>query len=394
MRRSRSFCAIGVPWFVTTAIACASLLIPVLGSAKTRKEVIKSTMPSVALVMAIEVKDGKLVPVASGSGTIVSDDGAVLTNYHVINDAKGGGLYDLFVIGRFRAADREPEMLCAGRPNRGKLKPNLDLALIKCDADMSGRAWKPENWPVVPVGRSEDVVPGEQVWVLGYPNIGGSTIHITAGLVAGWTGEKGGAGSRAFMKTDAAITHGNSGGTAVDEEGNLIGVPTAIRVRTAKHGDTVATVGKVGLIRPIEHARDLLTIASEDWTPTEGENTIPDDTPTETKPKESKGAIVTSKVVEAANKRAVSHAVVVVFKQGVRVADINGENIEEHALAWGETNDGGVFMLKTPLPRGGTYSVAVIAKGFEPLALDDALKIPADAPDLYDPWEIIRLIRR
>jgi S1-C subfamily serine protease len=373
------------------AAAALVLLIPVHGAAQSRKKVINSTMPAVVMVMAVDVVDGDLRPVASGSGTIVDPDGSVLTNYHVINDARSSRLYDLFVIGRFRAADREPEMICAGRPNRGKLKPNLDLALVKCEMDMTGKAWAPSAWPTIPLGRSEDIVPGEQVWVLGYPNVGGSTIHVTAGLVAGWTGEHGGAGSRAFMKTDAAITHGNSGGTAIDEEGRFIGVPTAFRVTTAQQGETVATVGQVGLIRPIEHARDLIALAHKGWIPADGDHAIDEAQLAGVTAAESPGVIVTSKVVDAANRRPVASAFVIVFRPEVRSAQLAGEKLEEQALAWGQSDGGGVFTLNRPVPRDQSYTVAVLASGYRPLVADNALVVDRDAPDQLDPWTEVRI---
>ena len=387
------------PFKVTLAfavVATAILAVPVLSRAdKKSKKLIKGTMPAVVMVMAVNVVDGQLKPIASGSGTIIDKNGSVLTNYHVLSDADNNRLYDLFVIGRFRAADRDPEMVCAGHPDRGKLKPTLDLALLKCDMDMNGRPLDPKNWPTLPLGRSEDIDPGDQVWVLGYPNVGGSTIHVTAGLVSGWTGEQGGATSRAFLKTDAAITHGNSGGTAVDEAGNFIGVPTAFRVTTAQQGDTVATVGKVGLIRPIEHARDLVQIAEDGWTPTASENepdpavaTIPKQ-PIETAAQS--GVVVASKVIDAANKKPIAGAFVIIFKPGVKTADVSGDDLEKQALSWAQSNAGGAFELQTPIPRGKSYAVAVIAAGYHPVAADDALMIADDAPDLFDPWGEIRL---
>jgi S1-C subfamily serine protease len=370
------------------------LLLPAAGQGTDRREVIRSTMPAVVMVMAVDVVDGRLEPVGSGSGTIVDPDGSVLTNYHVLSDSKGGRLYDLFVIGRFRAADRDPEMVCAGSPSRGKLKPQLDLALIKCDVDMNGQPWKPSTWPSLPIGRSEDIVPGEQVWVLGYPNVGGSTIHVTAGLVSGWTGEHGGAGSRAFMKTDAAITHGNSGGTAVDDVGRFIGVPTAFRVTTAQQGEQVATVGKVGLIRPVEHARDLLAAARRGWTPTEGENSV-DELDLRTREAQvSPGVTVTGRVVDAANREAIAGAFVIIFKPGLRVSQLDRDKLDEQALAWGQTNAGGSFTLGQPVPRGRSYAVAVLADGYHPLASDDALTPSSETPDLFQPWPEIRLERR
>src|SRR5690606_30985477 len=66
---------------------------------------------------------------------------------------------------------------------------------------------------------------GDDLYILGYPAIGGDTITFTRGLVAGFTGDSQ-LGTRAWIKTDAAISGGNSGGLAANAAGQLIGVPT------------------------------------------------------------------------------------------------------------------------------------------------------------------------
>lgn len=358
-------------------------------------EVIRATMPAVVMVIAVDVRDGRLVPVGAGSGTIVDPSGAVLTNHHLLHDAAGDRLHDLFVIGRFRAADREPEMVCAGSPSRGRLKPEVDLALLRCDLDMNGQSWLPEGWPTLPMRRLEqdDVVPGEQVWVLGYPNVGGGTIHVTAGLVSGWTGEHGGAGSRAFMKTDAAITHGNSGGTAIDEDGNFIGVPTAFRVTTSQHGQAIVTAGKVGLIRPLEHARDLIAAARKGFVPGAAE-AVADAEPAAAIPAPARaGVTVRSRVVDAANGRPVEGAFVIVFRAGIGAGELDTASLDDQALTSGQTDGDGVFRTTGPVPRGGRYTVAVIAPGYRPLAEDGALTVGDGAPDLFDPWGALRIER-
>ena len=284
----------------------------------------------------------RLVPIASGSGSIITHDGSVLTNYHVLADPKSGELYERFVIGRFVAENEEPLFVCMGKAADGVFEPNFDLALIKCDTDLTGRAYKARNWPTVNVGRSEDVAIGAQIWVIGYPNVGGGVLSVTAGLVSGWTGEQGGAGSRAFMKTDAAITHGNSGGAAIDQSGFLVGVPTAFRVSTKVTGVSSTPIGKVGLMRPIEHAQDLIARAKAD--PARGEA-------------RDSGVIVTGKVLRAANSEPIANAFVVVFKSGVSESEISTAKLEEQAAAWGQTNAAGEFRLQNPVARGARYRV-------------------------------------
>ena len=162
---------------------------------------------------------------------LVSRDGSVLTSYHVIHD-RNGRLHDAFVIGRFSEPDKAPQLYCAGRPSRSKLQPDVDLALLKCDLDLDGRAATSPlggpGWAPLALGRADDLKVGQRVWVLGYPDVGGGGLTLSEGEIAGWAGVDGAAG-RDFLKTDAAIRHGNSGGPVVDDQGRLIGIAAAVR---------------------------------------------------------------------------------------------------------------------------------------------------------------------
>lgn len=362
-----------------------SLVAPHLSSARPRKQVIRETMPAVALIVAADIKDGQIVPVSSGSGTIVDSNGSVITNHHVLYDAKASRLHDLFIVGLFRAADKEPELVCAGAPAKGMLKPDIDLALIQCDRDRDGNPWRPSSWPTIPIRKidTDDIIPGEQVWVLGYPNVGGSTIHVTAGLVSGWTGENGGASSRAFMKTDASISHGNSGGTAIDEDGNFIGVPTAFRLTTTTQGEATVTAGRVGLIRPLDHALELIAQARKGGPGSESEAPAPE---------ALNEVLITGKVVDTADGSPVE-AVVIVFKQGLQAGDLDEDKLDEQALRWTQTDASGAFRLES-IPRGQSFTVAVIAPDYLPLVETNALSVPADAPSEFQPWKSISIQRK
>src|SRR5690606_6209832 len=112
----------------------------------------------------------------------------------VLDDELVGRPHDLFLIGRFRGEGAEPDLVCAGLPAAALRLATIDLALIACDRDLNGQPWSAPAWPAVPIGRSENVSPGSQVWVLGYGGLGGARMHASAGLVSGWTGERGGSG--------------------------------------------------------------------------------------------------------------------------------------------------------------------------------------------------------
>jgi serine protease DegQ len=162
-----------------------------------------------------------------GSGVIVSGDGYILTNYHVINgaDAIQVGLQD----GRVLAAR------VVG------VDPDTDLALLK--VDMAGL--KP-----IQLGRSDDLKVGDVVLAIGDPYGVGQT--VTQGIVSATGRSQLGLSTfENFIQTDAAINPGNSGGALIDAGGNLIGINTAIFSRSG------GSMG-IGFAIPVSTAKMVL----------------------------------------------------------------------------------------------------------------------------------------
>ena len=144
-----------------------------------------------------------------GSGIIISEDGYILTNHHVIKDVD-----ELRVI---LVDDQEFEAELVGTD------PTTEIALIKIDA---------KNLTKAVLGNSDDLQVGEWVLAIGSPM--GINFTVTAGIVSALgrdidiiRGEKG-YGIENFIQTDAAINPGNSGGGLVNYKGEIIGVNTAI----------------------------------------------------------------------------------------------------------------------------------------------------------------------
>ncbi|HWX21522.1 MAG TPA: Do family serine endopeptidase [Candidatus Binatia bacterium] len=147
---------------------------------------------------------GRLVLSGLGSGVIVSEDGYILTNSHLVTDP------------------REVEVtLQDGRQFKAKvigLDPKSDIAVLKIDA---------QHLPTVPLAESRKVRVGDPVLAFGYPFGVGQT--VTHGIVSAT--DRDGVGIEdyeSFIQTDAPINPGNSGGALVDVTGNLIGITTAI----------------------------------------------------------------------------------------------------------------------------------------------------------------------
>ncbi|WP_372794033.1 DegQ family serine endoprotease [Pontiella sp.] len=140
-----------------------------------------------------------------GSGFIISKDGYILTNNHVVNDA-----------------DKIVVTLGDGREFKAKLvgtDPKTEVALIKIDGG--------EDLPTVPLGDSDALQVGE--WVLAAGNPFGLSQTLTAGIVsAKGRDETGIAEYGSFIQTDAAINPGNSGGPLLNIDGEVIGINTAI----------------------------------------------------------------------------------------------------------------------------------------------------------------------
>ncbi len=151
---------------------------------------------------------------ASGSGVIISKDGYIVTNNHVVQDAE-----------KIEVTLNDKRTFDAQIINTD---PGTDLALIKIDAD---------NLPFIIYGNSNDVKVGE--WVLAVGNPFNLTSTVTAGIVSAKTRDinvlGGGTSIKSFIQTDAAINPGNSGGALVNIKGELIGINAAIATNTGSY---------------------------------------------------------------------------------------------------------------------------------------------------------------
>lgn len=149
----------------------------------------------------------------SGSGVIISADGYILTNNHVIKDASSKGIKVIL------NDKREFQAKLIGSD------PNTDIAVIKIEAD---------NLPVAAVGNSDEVKVGE--WVLAIGNPLGLNNTVTAGIISALSRNINVSGDsyaiNNFLQTDAAINPGNSGGALVDIKGFVIGINAAIQTTT------------------------------------------------------------------------------------------------------------------------------------------------------------------
>lgn len=146
--------------------------------------------------------------VGTGSGVIISSDGYIITNNHVIKGAS-----------EIEVTMNNKKVLKATLIGAD---PTNDIALLKVDSD---------ELPYIPFGNSDGVKVGE--WVLAVGNPYNLTSTVTAGIVSAKARDLGGNnGVDSFIQTDAAVNPGNSGGALVNTRGELIGINTAISSMT------------------------------------------------------------------------------------------------------------------------------------------------------------------
>lgn len=175
-------------------------------------EVYKSLAPGVAFVSTTsytqdfwgDVQEGK----GNGSGSVIDNNGHILTNYHVIEDAQkvtvnlgGDKVYPATVVGG---------------------DPDTDLAVLKIDAPTSGM-------PVIPLGDSDKLSVGQKVLAIGNPF--GLDRTLTTGVISGLQRPiraRNGRPIDAAIQTDASINPGNSGGPLLDKYGRMIGINSQI----------------------------------------------------------------------------------------------------------------------------------------------------------------------
>lgn len=166
---------------------------------------------------------GNLIPEGYGSGTLIDSEGVVLTNNHVIQNYYDPALpNDAFQVCLTKS--NEPENpICEFTASLITRDTTKDAALLKIDSkDVSGQ--KVDFDFFLPYENDSDFGVADKITAIGYPDTGGRTITYTSGTISGFITEVG----IKYIKTDADISFGNSGGTAVDADGNFIGIPTYI----------------------------------------------------------------------------------------------------------------------------------------------------------------------
>jgi serine protease Do len=465
-------------------------------------------------------------PAWTGSGTIVDPAGLILTNCHVANPRAMGMAApdaDALAVAMTDRSDDAPALTYVAQVVAQS--PELDLAVLRIVAGLDGRPVANLKLTAIALGDSDVLELGDSLRIFGYPGIGGETVTLTSGTVSGFTHEKGVKERRAWIKTDATIAGGNSGGTAINERGELIGVPTQAAAgsdvkpvdarpvidtnqdgRVDERDTPMAVGGFINGLRPINLAKPLLkkagahmgatqattapqpaqpvaappsgygpsmgppsagvssptisglvfssglsrdgrpvnaatllptgaaqifasfdywgmrdglpwnvvwawntqpvvqeegkwdggesghktvSLAKKEGLPdgnynlviavqkevvTQGQVTVGkrvDDTDTE----------ISGQVVDSQTGRGIAGALVIALKPGVKVKEFIQRQQRDMTFTSVQTDRNGAFTLPQQLPKGQAYSLVVVARGYRDMAIESALRIPANAPE-------------
>ena len=202
----------------------------------------------------------------SGSGSIISSGGMILTNAHVA-EPQAEGLAQQYG----PAAEADPDYLeialledaddsTAAPAYRARVVVSdgfMDVSVIQIYATADGRPLEGElDLPTIPIGSSADLSTGEDVTVLGFPGISGSAgVSVTRGVISTFLDDDR-LGPRSEIDTDARIAPGNSGGAAIDNEARIVGIPSAT---FSQEGSSVVS----GRLRSIDVVKPLIAEAED-----------------------------------------------------------------------------------------------------------------------------------
>lgn len=205
--------------------------------AGSAEQVAAKVLPSV-VQLRVQGRTGN----GEGSGVVLSDDGLILTNNHVVEGSVGGGeITAVFNDGRRAAVE------IVGRD------PSSDIAIVRAQG-VSGLT--PAD-----LGRSDDLAVGQQVIAIGSPL--GLSGTVTTGIISALNRPVRAGGSSSdqttvldAIQTDAAINPGNSGGPLVDDQGRVIGINSAIATVSTDSQGQGGSIG-LGFAIPIDQVRRI-----------------------------------------------------------------------------------------------------------------------------------------
>jgi S1-C subfamily serine protease len=299
-------------------------------------------------------------PRPRGSAVVIRQDGIVVTNLHVISLNNSEDLFEEIYLSLISPTATSKSDGQSFRLRTLLINKERDLALLQAVSFLDGKP-VPSSFifPAIELGDSHGLQLLDEIFIIGFPEKGGSTITVNKGLMEGkdlledW------------IKTDARLIRGNSGGAAVNRDGKLIGIPSRVIADSQgidKDGDgfpdVVRTYGAVGFLRPVHLVAEMLAkIPSEEALHPNAKYEKP-------------------RVVEHVQPVSVRGIVRKTYDgspiAGARIGlvRLGAEDVtSETLLTWGGTRSDGNFEMKHSVPPG-RYTIKAKAIGYEPFTLD------------------------
>ncbi len=216
----------------------------------------------------------------NGSGSIISDDGLILTNAHVAKPSAPGlgsedegdpASYAIALVSGDDDVPAEPEYLAETIVADGV----LDLAIMKITADIDGNQVDAADLDLpdpLPIADSDELRTGDEITALGFPGVAHvattedfqrRALTVTRGVVSTFLQQLPIDENRAWIDSDIRIGSGNSGGASINLDGELVGINTAVvtEATVADSGEGGSFTGGSARIRPVNFAQDLIEIA-------------------------------------------------------------------------------------------------------------------------------------
>ncbi|MDZ4769099.1 MAG: serine protease, partial [Chloroflexota bacterium] len=230
-------------------------------------------------VMQVDTTGASPIIQCAASGTLVTRTGLILTNAHptVPNNACPG---DDLIIAIASEPDAPP--VPTFRASIVQSNPGLDIALLQIDRQIDGRLIDPTalSLPFVELADSDSLALDDTLVVVGYADLGDSSVSLVRGTVTGFSAEPIG-GDRAWIKTNTVLPGTMTGTGAYDQSGRLVGIPTTVPLdqvapdsRCLSLQDTnddgvitsgdrcVPLGGEISVLRPSNFARPLFRAAT------------------------------------------------------------------------------------------------------------------------------------
>jgi S1-C subfamily serine protease len=321
---------------------------PLSAAARNR---VRHAVEAVGLIFVRNAGDDPQ-PRPRGSGVVIRNDGILITNVHVISAMASKQVFDelYLALGDEAATTGKPQF----RLEPVLIKREYDLALLRIRPNASGTA-KPAAppFPAIELADSQTVRLLDDIVIIGYPEKGGASVTLSTGVVEGRDT------INDWIKTNARVIHGNSGGAAVNAEGKLIGIPTKVEADDQmidRNGDGIPdaqrTYGAVGFLRPASLIASML--GQIDLHSSQRTLTI------RPAPGPQTGSVnVRGLVRSAATGKPIAGAIVGLLPLGTE------RTTADSLLAYGSANGDGEFKLNKPVPPG-RYMLKANALGHAP----------------------------